>query len=1846
MTSASHQDSASQEWPPALVPSDRPRRPAAAPRCTAVEHAVLDAASAAAPAELQAAAFAALLYRYTGQERIALARPDGELRFTVAADAPLNALTAGHGPATGSATVAFTSGPDTAGDGAPYELQLMANGAELALHYDAGLFDRTTALRLLGHYRTLLADALGDAERAVARLRLLTDDELHRVLVEWNATQTELPNQGTLHEAFEARADSAPDAIAVVHGPERLTYAQVNARANQLAHHLRGLGVGPDVRVGLCLDRSAQLLVAELAVLKAGGAYVPLDPDYPADRIATMVGGTSCAVMVSRSDLTANLPADQDGGRPLVLVDRDAATLAAGPEHNVGTTSGPEHLCYIIHTSGSTGKPKPIALRHRGVLNNLADLNTRYGVGPGDAVLTLSSPSFDMSVYEFLGLTIAGGTAVVPEAARTKDPSHWVELIRAESVSVWNSAPALLGLLTDQVEQTGAGPLASLRLALLGGDWVPVPLADRVRAFAPELRFIVMGGATEASIHSTIYEVERADPQWASIPYGRPMANQRAYLLDEELQPVPPGVDGELFLAGTGLARGYLDQPEKTAERFFEWSHGPVQGERLYRTGDLARFTPDGLLLLQGRADFQVKLNGLRVELGEIEAVLRAHDAVRQSVVVAKDGSRLIGYVVPEDPQVAVDTDELTRLAAAKLPDYMVPSAIVVLDRLPLTPNGKLDRLGLPEPQRTGAPYRAPATEREEILAAVFAEVLGVERVGVDDDFLAVGGDSIRAIQVVTRARARGLEVSPRQILQSRTVAVLAPEVTGTDTTAAAASTEPLLTPDPADLAAWQERYPGLADVWPLTALQSGILFESTLSDSGYDAYQMQTVFHLSGPVDAGRMRAAGQALLDRYPSLRVAFVPDSEDNVVQLVVDGVELPWQEVDLSGLADGEREAAFERFLAEDYAAHFDRAVPPLVRLTLVRVGEGRSELVLTTHHVLIDGWSEPILLQDLIRLYAGDGDAAALPEVRGYREFLAWLARQDKQVTAGAWAEELAGVDEPTLLAPATAPRARSTDGAGEVSLGLSEEFSRRLTARASELGVTVNTLVQGAWAVLLGELTGRRDVVFGATVSGRPATLPGVESMVGLFINTLPVRVRCTPGDSLADLVTDLQGRQTALLDHHHHSLTEIHQATGLETLFDTLVAFQSYPVDHAGIAEASAAAGFEVAGIQAEGAANFPLALIVETDPHVQLTLQYHQGRFGEGVVESIAARLDGVLGQFVSDPARTVASVDVLLDAERARLGAPAAAEGAGDTLPALFERQAADAPDAVALVLAEGSLSYGGLNARANRVARALTRRGAGPETVVGIALPRSAELAVAVLGTLKSGAGYVLLDPAAEQERDQLLAEPATADVLTAVDVADILGPGDGVDPGNPGDADRTAPLCPGHLAALRRPGTADGAPGKAALSHRALAAEAVRFAGSVGLTAGTRLLAASPGADALAFELLAALSAGSSAEVLQDAKSLSDSGGWSGDVISTVAPYLADLLNKSTAPLRAGTVAVTGDVLLGSLAGRVRQAVPGARVVHVYGPAGTVRGAAYDATDASGDGRLPLASSAADSGAYVLNPALRPVPDGVTGTLYVAGDVARGYQDRPGASAERFVADPYGPAGARMYRTGDLARIGADGSLEYVGPGGDLPRIRGHRVRAGDVEAVLAAHPDVAQAAVLAQEGDGGGVQLVGYVVPLPAAGELDTDAVRAFAAGRLPEYLVPASVVALAELPLTADGTVDAAAVTESGGDDAGGYRKGRTPQEEALCELFAEVLGVERVGIDDNIFALGCNSLKATRIIGRMRRTLQLEASIRLLFQHATIAELSGHLKAAKSRPSLGRARDGAGPVRAAARE
>ncbi|MGW0538654.1 amino acid adenylation domain-containing protein, partial [Streptomyces sp. NPDC003032] len=1066
----------------------------------------------------------------------------------------------------------------------------------------------------------------------------------------------------------------------------------------------------------------------------------------------------------------------------------------------------------------------------------------------------------------------------------------------------------------------------------------------------------------------------------------------------------------------------------------------------------------------------------------------------------------------------------------------------------------------------------------------------------------------------------------------------------------------PLVKVSQQDIEAWESRYPGVSDVWPMTPLQAGLLFHTLLNDDSWDAYQMQMAFHIEGEVDPARMRVAAQALLDRHANLRTAFVHDSRGNQVQVVVDGVEVPWQEIDLSHLDARARADAFDRFLAEDHARSFDPAAPPMLRLTLVKTAQDASELVLTASHVLFDGWSLPVLMQDILRLYGSAGDASVLPRVRGFKDFLVHLSRQDDEETARAWAKDLAGVDEPTLLVPGGAAQEGSS-GIGHVELPLPLEEIRDLNRRASELGVTVNTLVQGAWAVLLGQLTGRQDVVFGATVSGRPPAVTGVDSMVGMFINTLPVRVEFSPADTLADVLRNLQKRQAALLDHHHYGLTEIHRTTGLSTLFDTLVVFESYPVDRDGLSDANSAAGIAFTGIRPSTGTHYPLTVMADADPHLRLNLQYQEHVLDRETVDVIAARLVRVLRQLITDPTLPVGLVDILEPAERVRL-----LERFNDTdtptapltLPALFEAQAAQSPDAVAVVCEDTELTYAQVNARANRLARELTALGVGPEAVVALSLPRSAELVIGLLAVLKAGAAYLPIDPKYPSHRlAYILTEAAPQLILTDHDTAGVLPGGDipalhlddvdfdDVDRDAPAgvgdlrDADRRTPLRPHHLAYVMYTSGSSGTPKGVAITHHNVVNGVTQLAGHIDAGPGRRALAGtSINFDVSAFEIFTTLCTGGVVEVVRDVLVLGEREGWQGNVISTVPSAFAELLDQIADRTRVDVLVFAGEALPADLVNRAREAFPGVRIINAYGQTESFYATTFTASGTPRAlGAVPIGAPLGNMRAYVLNTGLQPVPAGVAGELYIGGNVGRGYLGRPGLTAERFVADPYGEPGSRMYRTGDLARWNAQGELEYVGRADTQVKVRGFRVEPGEVEAAVVKHPGVAQAAVIARAGAATdtGKRLIAYVVPAEPGGVTAEELREAVAAG-LPDFMVPAAFMLLDRLPLMPNGKLDRAALPEPE-FTAGAYRAPRTAAEQTLAELFAEVLGLDQVGIDDNFFTLGGHSLLATRLISRVRTVLGAELPIKTVFAAPSVAELTTHLSAGvEVRPALKR--------------
>ncbi|WP_161990268.1 non-ribosomal peptide synthetase [Streptomyces alboflavus] len=1723
-------------------------------------------------------------------------------------------------------------------------------GIQIGVEYSTELFDATTIENLIARWERLLTTVVTHPSHRISYANLLTGQERGELLAAERAHTPLQVEQATFPELFAARVRHAPHALAVESDEAAWSYGELEARANRVAHWLIGRGVGPESLVGVAMPRCADQVAVALGVLKAGAAYLPVDLEYPADRIAYLVQDADPVAILTTTDCLAELPRELRVDIVAVDSEETRAAWRQVPDAEPRVQTALAHPAYVIYTSGSTGRPKGVVVTHAGLAALSTTKRERLGIEPDSRILQVASPSFDAAFVELVQALTTGAALIVPRQRRLVGDELY-QTLAERNVSHVTLPPSVLATVPEAASKT----LTSLKALTVAGEACPT---DLVAVWAPGRCFVNAYGPTETTVCATISAPLTTGP----APIGAAAVDVRVRVLDERLAPAPQGTPGELYVAGPSLARGYHNRPGLTAERFVADPYGPP-GARMYRTGDLVRRLPDGQLEYLGRGDGQIKVRGLRIEPAEIEAVLTRHPGVARAVVVARENrgtAQLVGYVVPTAAGVRVKV--LRRYAAARLPEFMVPTAFVLLEALPLTPNGKLDKRALPRPDSAeGTAYREPGTEVERLLAAAFAAVLGVERVGVDDDFFAIGGDSIRSVQVVSRARTHGITLTTRQVFEHRTVARLAEVASGPTGTATGGSGSepgvgPLVAVDAGDREAWRRTYPGLADVWPVTAAQSGLLFESSLADDSYDAYHVHFVLRLGGFVDAERMRTAAQALLDRHAALRTAFATGAGGEQVQLVVEGVPLPWRVVDLRGLDTTDLETAVDELIAEDRAVPFDPAEPPLLRMTLARTGADRTDLLLSAHHVLFDGWSMPLLVSDLLHLYAADGDPSALSPVHPYRDFLGWLAGQDQAASARAWARELEGIAGPTLLAGPAAATAERSGGPGRVELRVPPRTVRELQDRAADLGLTLNTLLQGAWGLLLGHLTGSEDVLFGTTVSGRPPQVAGVDEMVGLFVNGLPVRVRFAPGDTLAQVLTALQERQAVLLDHHHHSLSDIQKRTGFGTLFDTMLVFESVPVDRPRLASALAAAEVNVTGTRAISGTHYPLTVIAE--PDLRMDFQYRDGTLGRAAVEAIAARLALILDRIAADPDIPIARLDLLLDAERDLLLDRAngtIADVPDWTVPRLVADRVAQCPEATAVTGDGVSLTYADLGARTRRLARELVARGAGPETVVGLALPRTVDLVVGMLAVLEAGAAYLPIDPAYPSARlDHILADCRCALVLTSTATAHVL----------PGDldvprlcveyidsADVTAPepqvacpvVRPDNAAYVMYTSGSTGTPKGVTLTHRALVNGALRLADATGVAANSRTLAAtSVNFDVSVFEILTTLAAGGTVEVVRDVLAIAERGGWSGGVVSAVPSVLAEVLDQlDDGALRADSVVLAGEVLPAALVRRVRRAVPGARVVNAYGQTESFYATTFTAggriadeglgeenpeDEGFGDtGATPIGTPLGNMRAHVLSSALTPLPPGAIGELYVAGHLARGYHGRAALTAERFVADPYGPPGTRMYRTGDLARWTPDGQLVYAGRADDQTKIRGIRVEPAEIEAALAQHHGVAQAAVVVSA-EHGAPQLLACVVPVdPAVGGPSDGQLRPFLGERLPTYLVPSMFLTLDRIPLAPNGKLDRAALVERARAEGPVQVNRANPRDHAewaLYQLWRRLLLTADIGIRDSFFDVGGTSISAIKLSHAIREELGEEVPVRDILLHPTIEELAERLR------------------------
>ncbi|WNF00137.1 amino acid adenylation domain-containing protein [Streptomyces luomodiensis] len=1690
-----------------------------------------------------------------------------------------------------------------------------SGGLGMRLSYRPDLFDEETAQGLVDRVLRVLEQMAADPEALVGRLDVLGVGERVRVVEEWNATGAVVPG-GSVVDRFEGWARVAPDVVAVRCGEEVLSYGELDRRANRLARFLSGVGVGRESRVALCLPRSVGVVVAELAVWKAGGAFVPLDPEYPVDRLGFVIADSGAEVVLGTAESLAGVLV----GDARVVYVEEADGVSDEP---LGTVIVPEQLAYVIYTSGSTGRPKGVAVAHGGVANLAEVMRPVLGMDAGVVALQFASFSFDAAVLDVAVTLASGGTLAVATAEERRDPQALAGMVGRCGVRVASVVPSLLGVLDP-------GAVAGVGNWVLGAERLSAELAGRWSVGA---RVWNTYGPTEATVITTATPGPLDPALEEAPPIGRPLPNVRVYVLDAFLNPVPVGVVGEVYIAGAGLARGYIGRAGLSAERFVACPFA-VPGGRMYRSGDLAKWTADGDLVFAGRADEQVKVRGFRVEPGEIEAVLSGHPAVAQAaVVVREDGpgdKRLVAYVVPSGE---LDVAVVREFAADRLPEYMIPS-VVVLEALPLTVNGKLDRSALPAPDTTGTTGgRAPATPTEEILCGLFAEVLGVERVSADASFFELGGDSLLAMRLIARIRAvLDTRISVRELFTAATVALLSRRIEeeGSADGRARPALVPFLRPDSVPLSYAQRR------MWFLNRL------EGVGEGAGYN---LPLALSLSGELDGAALEAALGDVADRHESLRTVFPETDGEPRQRVLTDGAGRP----PLVVVETTEDE--LPQALAAYSARAFDLSVDVPWRARLLKTGPAEHVLLIVAHHIAVDGWSMGVLGREIGVAYAARRAGRApgwepLPvQYADYalwqREVLGDLEDPDSVISGqlGYWREALAGAPQELVL-PADRPRPTMSSFRGRsLPVRVSPRVHARLVALAQRGRATMFMVVQAALALLLSRMGAGKDISIGTAVAGRGDA--ALDGLVGFFVNTLVLRTDLSGDPAFVELLARV--RETDLDAYAHQDVPferlveDLNPARSLgrNPLFQVSLGMQGAPLGEERLWNLP---GLRVRPWESEAEASARVDLAVDLVEHrdgdgnpggIHGTFLYATDLFDERTVEALAERLVRVLEQIASDPAARMSEVEVLGRGERQRVVAgwnETFAEVPVASLGELFDAQAARTPDAVAVVGADGEeWSYGELRERADRVAGALAARGVVRGDLVAAVLERSADLVAVWLGVVKAGAGFVPVDPAYPAERiGWMIGDAAPALVLCSEETRALVPAGVECLVRDPSEAVGPAPsvsVGADDVAYVIYTSGSTGRPKGVAVTHRGIgnlaAVQIERFA--VGADARVLQLA-SPSFDASVWEFMALLAG--AALVMADPAKLPPNG----SLAATVKEFGVTHVNVSPSVLAAveelpdslGTVVVASEVCPPAL---VEKWAPGRRLVNGYGPTEVTVCATLSAPlEAAGPGPVPIGRPILNTRAFVLDEHLHPAPVGVLGELYVTGPgLARGYLGRPGLTAERFVACPF--TGGRMYRTGDLARWTADGELVFGGRADEQVKVRGFRIEPGEIEAVLTGHESVDQVAVIAREDRAGDRRLVAYVVP---DGAVDTTRLRTFLADRLPDYMVPAAFVTLDALPVTVNGKLDRAALPApdfTGAATAG--RGPRTPTEERLCALFAEVLGLEQVGAEASFFDLGGESILVMKLIARIRAVLGAEVSIRALFTAPTVADVARLLDA-----------------------
>ncbi|TRU41490.1 MAG: amino acid adenylation domain-containing protein, partial [Microcystis aeruginosa Ma_QC_Ca_00000000_S207] len=1733
---------------------------------------------------------------------------------------------------------------------AKFDLSLFIQVKEAGLtahwEYNTDLFNAETIERMNGHFLALLEGIIANPSERISQLPLLTKSEQQQLLIDWNNTEVDYPVDKCIHQLFEEQVERTPDTVAVIFEEQELTYNELNCRANQLAHYLQSLGVKPDELVGICVERSLEMIVGLLGILKAGGAYVPLDPDYPLERISLMLEDAGLKVLLTQQKLIDKLSESQ-ANINIVCVDADLPVISKEEQKNLITTIKSSNLAYVIYTSGSTGIPKGVLVTHQGLLNLVFWHQNTFEITNLDKATQLAGTGFDAAVWELWPYLTAGASIYLVKPEILISLVELQKWLAAKKITI-SFLPTPIAEQLLSLEWTEIN--VSLRTILTGGD----KLNQYPSNFIP-FQVVNNYGPTENTVVTTSGVVISGEKNNSLSPaIGRPIFNTQIYILDSNLQPVPVGIPGEIHISGAGLARGYLNRPELTQEKFIPNPFSNSPDSRLYKTGDLARYLPDGNLEYLGRIDNQVKIRGFRIELGEIETILSQHSAVKTAIVIAREDEtnqkRLVAYIVPQAEGISAQQEqnfiavtELRQFLKAKLPEYMIPSAFVILESLPLTPNGKIDRRALPAPEfQSQEQYVAPRNPIEEILSSIWVKVLKVAQVGIHDNFFELGGHSLLATQLISRIReAFQVEMPLRELFVAPTIAELAQEIKRISEREQLTELPILPRDKTAEL--------------PLSFAQTRLWFLDQF-ESNSSFYNIPLALRLEGTLNSQILIQSLEEICDRHEALRTNFI--SVDGIPTQVIQTRTWTVTVVDLQHLSSSEKVIVSQELAQNQAIQPFDLASEPLIRTTLVVLSETEHILLVCMHHIVSDGWSMGVFLQELTDLYNAyiqNQPSSLSPLPIQYGDYTLWqkqwLQGDILQRQLDYWQKQLA--DAPALLSlPTDRPRPAVQSFAGaHLPFTLSWELSQKLTQLTQEQGVTLFMTLLTAFDILLYRYTEQEDILIGTPIANRNRS--ELAGLIGFFVNTLVLRTDLSGNPSFNELL--IRVREMAMDAYTHQDLpfemlVEVLQPErdlSHAPLFQVDFLLQNEPLSQLELI------GLTASPLLTENAtAKFDLTLAMEnTDRGLRGVWEYNTDLFERSTIERLAGNFVTLLEAIVANPQQQISQLPLLTEVESQQLlkdwNATEKDYPFHQCVHHLFEEQAERTPNAVAVVFEGLELTYQQLNIQANQLAHYLQSLGVSSEVLVGIYLERSLLVIVGLLAVLKAGGAYVPLDPDYPQQRLTYMAEDAQISLLlTQESLLDSLPVEDvGVivldklseiltvqSPENP-----FSEVAAENLLCLLYTSGSTGKPKGVMLTHEALVNHSWGISEVFGLTESDRVLQfASFGFDVAAEEIFPTWLKGGTV-VLRPGQmfaTLTDFADFieqeSLTLLNITPAYwhewaIAVSQSLATVPSSLRVVAVGGDAVLPETVNIWRQMV-GKRVqcINVYGPTeASVTAIVHDLLDYQSEkiNSVLIGRPIANTKAYILDQNLQPVPIGVKGELHLCGvRLARGYLNRPELTAEKFINNPFANAAFnRLYKTGDLARYLPDGNIECFGRIDNQVKIRGFRIELGEIEAVLNQNIDVQTSCVIIREDTPGDKYLVAYIVAhyerIPMISEL-----RQFLSSKLPLYMVPQAFVFLESLPLTTNRKVDRRALPapDKIGNRRDQYVAPRNGIEEMLVQIWTEILKVEQVGIYDNFFEIGGHSLLATQLVSRIRSLFKIELPLRSLFGAATVAELA----------------------------